>query len=132
VKALIAIVLIAGFGFIGWKLYEQWVAVQEPEKPVVQVISPSSGAELEGLPPSLESALATAQQQGADGLRNFLKRYGKAIRDPRLAWIELDYAVLVMREDIAEARKVFARVKERTPPSSPVYPRIKQLENTYE
>ena len=32
----------------------------------------------------------------------------------------------------AEAKRVFAAVKERTTPSSPVWPRIKQLVKTYE
>lgn len=58
--------------------------------------------------------------------------YRRTVADPRLASIELDYVVLVAREDIAEARKVFAQVKQRTPPASLVYPRIKQLEKTYD
>jgi hypothetical protein len=65
-------------------------------------------------------------------LRNWLKAYDRQIKDPRKAWIELDYCVLVAREDPAEARRVFASVKDRMPASSPVWPRIKQLEKTYQ
>ena len=54
------------------------------------------------------------------------------VQDPRKAWIELDYCVLVSREDLSEARRVFAEVKKRTPPSSPVWPRVKDLEKVYE
>ena len=50
----------------------------------------------------------------------------------RKAWIELDYVVMVSREDPAEARRVFAAVKKRTAESSPVYPRIQTLEKTYQ
>ena len=61
-------------------------------------------------------------------MKNWLKTHSQSVEDPRKAWIELDYCVAVAREDPAEARRVFATVKERTPPSSPVWPRIKQLE----
>jgi hypothetical protein len=54
------------------------------------------------------------------------------VQDPRKAWIELDYCIAVAREDPAEAKRAFASVKNRTPQSSPVWPRIKQLEKTYE
>ena len=117
---------------MGWKLYEQWSIGQNQPQSKTEAAPPVTGTQLPGLPSSLESILASSERYGAQGLRNFLTQYGKTVRDPRLAWIELDYAVLVMRENPAEARKVFARVKKRTPISSPVYPRIKQLEKTYE
>ena len=52
--------------------------------------------------------------------------------DPRLAWIELDYVVEVAPSDPAAARKVFAQVKARLTPTSPVYSRMQQLEKPYE
>jgi len=88
--------------------------------------------QLPGIPDHLEPTLDAAQKQGAVGLRNWLKAYDRMIQDPRRAWIELDYCVLVAREDPAEARRVFASVKKRTLASSPVFPRVKQLENTYQ
>ena len=80
----------------------------------------------------LENTLAKAQQSGAAGLREWLNQYRRYVADPRLAWIELDYCVLVARENPTEARRIFAEVKARVAPTSPVYPRIKQLEKTYE
>jgi hypothetical protein len=80
----------------------------------------------------LDASLQAARKQGAAGLKNWLKTYNQIIEDPRKAWIELDYCVAVARQDPAEAKRVFARVKERTAPSSPVWPRMKQLEKTYE
>jgi hypothetical protein len=61
-----------------------------------------------------------------------MKNYGRLVQDPRKAWIELDYCVLVSHEDLPEARRVFAEVKARTPESSPVWPRIKDLQKVYE
>jgi len=88
--------------------------------------------QLTGLPPKLEPSLQAAQKQGARGLRTWLNNYRSYVQDPRLAWIELDYVVLVARGDPAEAKRVFAEVKSRTASSSPVYARVKQLEPTYQ
>lgn len=87
---------------------------------------------LPGLPASLETSLQGAQRQGAAGLKTWLKSYRIYVADPRLAAIELDYVVLIGAGNVKEARGVFAAVKQRTPTNSPVYPRIKQLEKTYQ
>lgn len=138
-KALIAIVIIAAAAMVGWQVYTYWTDIEAKDNKdkktavVETVASPEvSGNQLPGMVPSLEASLDSAQKLGATGLRNWLTRYGKTVKDPRLAWIELDYVVLVTREDTAEAKKVFARVKQRIQPNSPVYPRIKKLERTYE
>jgi hypothetical protein len=39
---------------------------------------------------------------------------------------------MVSREDLPEARRVFAEVKKRTTESSPVWGRVKELEKVYE
>lgn len=101
-------------------------SVQSDESPKFEPRS------LKGLHYSLENPLANAQRSGADGMKKFLTQYRPAIRDPRLAWIELDYVVLVAQKDPAEARSVFAEVKGRTPTNSPVYPRIEKLSRVYE
>jgi hypothetical protein len=133
-KAFIVIVILAAAGFLGWKIKQQWDIAQEDAKTPVQkaVTTPVTPTVLPGMVPSLEATLDASTRRGAVGLRDFLTRYGKTIRDPRLAVIELDYVVLVAKENPAEARKVFARVKQRTPATSPVYPRIKQLANTFD
>ncbi len=88
--------------------------------------------QLPGMPSQLENSLQAAQKEGAAALKAWLKTYDTVVQDPRRAWIELDYCLLVSRSDPAEARRVYAAVKERTPPSSPIWPRLKQLEKTYE
>jgi hypothetical protein len=54
------------------------------------------------------------------------------VKDPRLAWIELDYVVMLSPSDPVEAKKLFAQIKKRTPADSPIMPRIRSLEKTYE
>ena len=63
---------------------------------------------------------------------SWLKAYGSKVQDPRKAWIQLDYVLLITRDNIGEAKRIFAEVKARTPKNSPVWPRIQQLEKTYE
>jgi hypothetical protein len=91
-----------------------------------------SGDQLSGVPYTMEPSLHAAEQHGPAALKNWLKTYDKVIADPRKGWLELDYCVEIAKEDPAEARRAFAEVKKRTPPSSPIWPRIKRLEKTYE
>jgi len=131
VIGVLAVVLVL---FGGFKLFLYFERVKN-EREIEQKQAAAAlviGDQLEGLPQSLASSLQAAQTRGAAGLRNWLKTYGHAVQDPRKAWIELDYIVLLARESPAEARKLFAEVKQRTPPSSPVWPRIKQLQATFE
>ena len=129
---LIAVVIIIAALYAGWEFFLYYDRVKndkEAEQKQTQVAV--NGDLLPGMPPILEASLQTARTSPA-GLKAWLKTYGASIQDPRKAWIELDYVVLVAREDPAEARKVFEAIKERTPPSSPVWNRIKQLQKTYE
>lgn len=131
---LIAIAIVALMLFGSFKLFfyfEQVKNERETEKKQAAAAL-VVGDQLEGLPQSLVSSLQAAQTQGAAGLRNWLKSFGHAVQDPRKAWIELDYIVMLARDNPAEARALFAEVKQRTPPSSPVWPRIKQLQTTFE
>jgi predicted methyltransferase len=139
---LITIGLVVIACWVGWLIYGQWTSVSDEQKLTLaeaearKVAVSFSPRSLAGMPEktkdALENALDKAQQNGAVGLRDWLKAYKKFVEDPRLAWIQLDYCVLVAHENPAEAKKVFAEVKERIGPTSPVYPRIKQLEKTYE
>jgi hypothetical protein len=131
---LIAALMILAVLYGGWELFFYWEKVkheQETQKKQAasSVIDPEG---LDGLPRSLQPALRAAEAQGAPGLQNFLKTYGRSLQDPRKAWIELDLCLLIAREDPAEARRLFAEVKKRTPETSPIWPRIKKLENTFE
>ncbi len=131
---LIAVLLIVAAVYGGVELFRYYERIKNEEfttrkEEAASVVSPQ---QLSGLPSNLETVLAAAQGQGAEGLRKFLRAYGATIQDPRKAWIELDYVVALTRENPAEARRIFAAVKERTGPTSPVWKRIKELEKTYE
>ena len=128
----IALILVLLYG--GWQFFLYWERVRDAKETEQKAAAAAvvTGPSLPGLPQPLEMSLEAAQRQGAVGLRNWLKTYGAAVQDPRKAWIELDYCVMIARDDPSEARRVFAAVKERTSPASPVWPRIKQLQPTYE
>jgi hypothetical protein len=126
------IILVALFG--GWQLFFYWEKIKNEEEVQKKQAASSVVTEdqLSGLPRQFEPTLKAAEAQGAVGLRNWLKTYGKSVQDPRKAWIELDYCLLISRDDPSEAKRVFAKVKNRTPESSPIWPRIKKLEKAYE
>jgi hypothetical protein len=126
---IIALVL-----FGSWQMFLYWERVRNEEDLKRKELSQAAtvGERLEGMPYSLQPSLDAAKKRGAEGLGAWLKTYGSSVADPRKAWIELDYVMLLSRENPAEARRVFASVKARVKESSPVYPRIKQLEKTYE
>ena len=133
-KALIVITIIVVVLFGGWKFYDYWEKVQnekdaEKEQAAASVVVPQ---QLPGMPPEWEPSLDAAQKQGATALGNWLKAYGRSIQDPRLAWIQLDYCVLIARDNPQEAKRIFAEVQQRTPPTSPVWPRIHDLEKSYQ
>jgi hypothetical protein len=132
-KIITAVFIIAAL-YGGWHLFLYWEKVRDEKETKEKQAAAAAivPEQLPGLASALEPTLKAAQNEGAAGLRNWLRTYNRVVHDPRRAWIELDYCVLVAREDPAEARRVFAAVKQRTPPASPVWPRIKQLERTYE
>lgn len=135
IKFLISLVIVIALAVGAWNLYQYWgnysdeKAHAEKQAEVAATVDPHA---LAGLPPKLEDSLAKAQARGAAGYRDWLKFYRKDTQDPRLAWIELDYALALAPTSAAEAKKIFADVKERIAPTSRVYPRIKQLEKAFE
>ena len=130
IAALIIVLVLYGV----WELFKYWEQVKNEEETNQkrEVAAQVMGDQLQGLPYQLENSFQTARRKGAAGLRTWLKTYGQSVADPRKAWIELDFCVAVARQDPAEARRVFAGVKGRLDPSSPVWPRVQQLEKTYE
>jgi len=131
---LIAVVIIAAVLYGGWQLFFYWEKVKNEEEvtkkqEAASQVNPSS---LAGMPYGMEQSLQAAERKGALGLKDWLKNYGPSIQDPRKAWIELDYCTMIVRDDPAEARRIFKSVKERTPATSPIYDRIKKLEKSYE
>jgi hypothetical protein len=132
-KLITAFIFIV-IGYCGYQLFIYWETVKEQkenEQKQAAVLA-IQGEGLPGMPYQLNESLRAAKQQGNAAVRTWLKTYGPAVQDPRKAWIELDFCVAIARDAPAEARHIFASVKKRTPPESPVWPRVKQLEKSYE
>lgn len=129
---LISILIIAAVIFVGYRLYvyyERAGAGKETAQ-AEQAVDPG---QLSGLPPALLDSLQKAESSGdAKLLGNWLRVYGGMVQDPHLAWIQLDYCVMLARSSPNEARQLFASIKDRTATNSSVYPRIKRLENAFQ
>lgn len=134
-KILIAILVVAGLAFVGFKVWEKWDETsRQQDLQQANASQQIDGTSLPGMDQRLTKSLNEATALGVKGLKTWLdqNRNSPLLKDPRLAWIELDYAVLLSSENPAEARKIFARVKERTPADSPIQPRLQQLQKTFE
>lgn len=132
---LISILIIVAALWGGWQLFLYWDKVKQEDESAAKKKAQTeivSGDQLGGMPQALESSYKAAQTQGPTAVKNWLKVNGRNVQDPRKAWIELDYCVAISREDPVEAKRVYAEVRNRTPQTSPVWPRIKQLEKTYQ
>ena len=129
ITILVCVVVI----YCGYHFYGYWAKVRDEEqlkrKEAAMVFHPEN---LPGLPPELETGLRTVQQKGPAAVQSWLKTYGGKVQDPRKAWIELEYAKAIARDNPAEARKVFNAVKDRTPPASPLWPQLKALEKSFQ
>jgi hypothetical protein len=128
---LIAVLIIALVLWVGYRVvkYANEVKTQQAIEEKSKVVVPE---QLTGMPWQLENSLRAAQKGGATALRQWLEQNNASLKDPRKAWIELDFCTLVARDNPQEAKRVFAAVKARTRSTSPVYPRIKELERTFE
>jgi hypothetical protein len=131
---IISVVIIIAVLWGGWELFLYWDKVKHEEETSKKQAAATVVTEesLPGLSYQQQQTLLEARKKGAAGLKSWLKANGASIQDPRKAWIELDYCLLITRSDPAEAKKIFAEVKQRTPPSSPIWPRIAELEKTYQ
>ena len=135
-RFLIGLIIVVGLSLGAYQLYEYWGKFKDKDETSATAPAPPppqvNGDQLPGLPPKLQPLLDIAQKRGAAGLHDFLATNGGKIADPRKAWIELDYVVLLAQSSPGEARFKFQEVKGRVQPDSPVYSRIKQLEKTYD
>jgi hypothetical protein len=122
----------------GWQLYKYWGTYKEREGESASGTStptaPLTPQQLGELPPKLEQALIAAQREGPAAMKQWLQQHGKSplLKDPRKAWIELDYVLMISLSHPGEAKRLFHEVKNRIGPDSPVYERVKKLEKTYE
>jgi hypothetical protein len=138
-KTIISIVIVAVLAFGGYKLWQVWDSYAKDKDLAAQQAAAVSNVvpeQLPGMPPAWEDgykkAYAAAQTGDIKTLRAWFKAYGQQVDDPRRAWIELDYMIIISSQDPQEAKAIYQSVKDRTPQESPVYPRIKQLAKTYE
>jgi hypothetical protein len=135
-RQFLGLLLILGLLWVGQKIlnYYKTIEAKAGRAAAEQATAPNPAnpASLPGMPPALEAPLQVVMQEGHKSLRRWLDYYRPSLADPRLAWIELDYVTLVSAADPEMARQVFQAVKARTPTNSPVYPRLRQLQKTYE
>jgi hypothetical protein len=132
-KFIIGAIVVLGLALGARQFYQYWGKYKGTDTPPAAYIAPpTSGDNLPGMPSNLEAIYQASRPRGVAGLRDFLTIYGNTISDPRLAWIQLDYVVLVASSDPTDARRVFKLVKTRIQPDSPAYSRVQLLEKTYE
>jgi hypothetical protein len=129
--SLVIIVVVLWGGWELWLYYDRLNRNQETAEEQEAAAKNINGDELPGMPYNLQAAYAAAVQQGPLAVKEWLDHYGSVVKDPRLAWIQLDYLVSIARDQPGEARRIFAEVESRMPADSPVHYRIKQLEPTY-
>ena len=128
ILGIVIVLYAAWYLFDLWDKYDKDRDIKEKEA-AAHHFTPE---QLQGMPSGLETTYAMAQKSGAKGVRNWLRAYGVRVQDPRRAWIELDYVVLVAHDDPSEAKAVFADVKARNVTNEEVQNRIKELSKTYE
>jgi hypothetical protein len=131
-KIITAVIIIAVL-YGGWHLFLYWESVKNEEEVQKKELAQAAvaGDSLPGMAYQLEASLQTARQQGASALGTWLKNNNASLQDPRKAWIELDYVLLLARENPAEAKRVFQTVRERVRENSPVHKRVVELEKTF-
>ena len=132
ISLLVIIILFVG----AYKLFDYWDRTDR-DQAVEKIRADGSDIQeynLPGMPYQLEPNYLKAKQNGAAGLKEFLDAYGKApkFHDPRKAWIELDYVVLIAGSDPVEAKRIFLDVKGRIRTNAPIYRRIRAMSKTFE
>jgi hypothetical protein len=127
ITALIVVVVLF-CAWQGWKFAQTEINKEDKLK---EDRPPLQGYQLPGMPQQWETALANSQQNPTT-FRKWLETYGDQLQDPRKAWIQLDFAIAIVRDNPAEAKRLYDDVKARTGSSSQVYPRVKELEKTFQ
>lgn len=135
-KILMSILLVLGLIMGVYKGYQYWERVND-EKAMNEKARQGEnidGSQLPGMPWQIEQKYREAQQRGPSGVKAFLEAFSKssAFKDPRKAWIELDYLVSITGSEPLEAKKLFYEVKQRVSTNSVIYPRLRSLAPTYE
>lgn len=128
------VLIILVVGYIGYLLFQQWdkARLEHDGRQKEEAAAVLQGDSLPGLPSPLEAGYRSAKEHGPTAFQNWFKANERSMADPRKAWIELELCVAMTRQSPAESKKIFSNVKDRVPPSSPVWPRVKELEKTFE
>ncbi len=128
----ILIFLVVGYlGFVAVKKWNETQNAQAEAGDAPAHTAVISGDKLPGMPHQLESSYQAAKTKGSKTFQAWFAANERLISDPRKAWIELELCAALFRENPAEARKIYNRVKERVPPTSPVWPRVQELAATF-
>lgn len=124
------IVAVLWMGYRFFTYYQEFSAQRyaEEQQAAGKDVDP---ARLPGVPYQLEQSLTAARNQGPGAFKQWLATYDTQIQDPRKAWLQLDYCTMIARNNPQEAKAVFQSVKGRLRDSSPVYPRLKQLDRSF-
>ena len=113
-KVVVGLISVVGLSLGAGHFYQDWGTVNDktPSRNRGRA-GEVNGEHLPGLPPQLAGPVQTAEHGGTAAMKEFLSAHAKEIKDPRRAWIELDYVVLAGANDPGEARRVFQKVKAR-------------------
>ena len=137
-RFLITVAIIAGVWYVGDAIMDKYRSVQTQsgnspaQSTTAPAPAPASAGPLPGMPDRLQASLDAAQSQGPAAMKRWLDANAKHVQDPALGNIELEYAVMVSRQNFAGAREIYRKVKARTPANSPLQPKLKRLAATYE
>lgn len=128
------VLIIVVIGYIGYAIFQQWdkARIEHDTGKQAAAAVGVQGEGLPGMPPQLESGMKAAKERGPAAFRTWFNANQALLSDPRKAWIQLDLCVAMTRENPSEAKQIYADVKKRVPPSSPVWARMKELEKTFE
>jgi hypothetical protein len=125
-RILIIALLLWGGYYVVSSLTSRYQAIEKKET-VANQPAPVPSSSLEGMPYQLQGSLDAAEAQGPAALKRWIDANRRYLRDPKLGDIELDLAVALMRQNLAEARTIYKDVKSRTPANSPLQGRLQKL-----
>ena len=127
------VLIILVVGYVGYLLFQQWdkARLEHEGRKQEEAATVVTGDGLPGMPQQFETGYRAAKTKSATAFQDWFKQNEQYLVDPRKAWIELELCKAMIRENPTEAKKIYATVKSRVSPSSPVYAKVKELEKTF-
>jgi hypothetical protein len=136
-RFLITVAIIGALWYVGDAINDKFKEIKKqngaetaPQTPAPAPASADAG--LTGMPDRLAPSLQAAQGQGPAAMKKWLDANRRFLQDPKLGDVELDYAVMLSRQNFGAARDIYRQVKSRTPANSPLQSKLKRLAATYE